>query len=608
MAAHSWENRPLNIGNDDNDDDDDHRWGIYSGDELDDINTETTAGMEFVRFVLNLFYTSALSAKVFCNLMWLAARAGISEAAEYGLKPGSPSGHYFRKVKSVLRWHKHKKFMVMHVPGQGKHDLERTIQTVHVQPGHEQLIDDYKANLETCERNLAQLKADNQLPPSYWHHPVVQGAALALLVFPIAIYLDGVPYSLTDSVVGIWLISLIDSRRYLIAVIRKRILCKCGCKGWCTLWHFFAMLHWDLQAGARGQYAAERYDGPWWSGSDDARMARASQPFGFKLALMYIKGDWMELGVSIGLPTWADSLRPCFCCNAYFDNLFDTTGMTIDDFIWLINDDNAYFEAASKCEIIVALRNAEDMSSIVQFLRYDKRKQGSAGRALVRNIIVNGANLKANDRLEPSVELPDIGELENLEVFPVSIVFWRPQNETLTRHRNPLFDEELGITPKRSLVIDILHAFFLGILLVWCRFVLWRLILAGAYGHAGMNYENFGAVVLVLRSNLMRFYSRYESLHKGEKLTRVSDMVPKMLGEPNDQKLKTKGAETWGICVFLIAELEQKKEFLGDDGTRLLHAGHQLEQMVRTWKAFNWTMPAPKAKDLGHECGLGHNI
>ena len=79
--------------------------------------------------------------------------------------------------------------MTMHVPGQGMHDLERTQQTVQVEPGHEQLVADYTENYDSVTRLLAKLKSNNALPPTYWHHPVVQGAvAAALLVFPIAIY------------------------------------------------------------------------------------------------------------------------------------------------------------------------------------------------------------------------------------------------------------------------------------------------------------------------------------------------------------------------------------------------------------------------------------
>ena len=79
MAAYSWENRPLD------DEDDEIGWGEYSGDD-DDLDTEVTAGMEFVKALLNLFYAGISSAKILCSLMWLAGRAGISEASGYGLK------------------------------------------------------------------------------------------------------------------------------------------------------------------------------------------------------------------------------------------------------------------------------------------------------------------------------------------------------------------------------------------------------------------------------------------------------------------------------------------------------------------------------------------
>ena len=487
--------------------------------------------------------------------------------------------------------------MLLQVPGQGKHDIERTVQSISVEPGHEQFVDDYNANTSSFQRLLAKFKSDENLPACYWNHPVVQGALAGVLVFPIALYLDGVPYSITDSVIGFWLVSLIDSRRYLIGLLRKRNLCKCGCKGWCTFWHFFAMLHWDLKAGAEGRYPDARYDGPWLAGSDDARKERSSHIFPFKLACLYIKGDWMELGTTIGLPTWQDALRPCFCCNAFFGNFFATSGMTMEALTWLVNADDDYFAAASRCELEVPIRCMLDVQMLLASLRYDKRKTGARGRALVRDLVVGGVSLCAKDRLEPCAALPDVGQLDDLDTFPTIVIFWRASAETLTRHRNPIFDPELGITPKRSLVVDVLHDFFLGILLVWCRVTIWRLISSGAYGHTGTD-DSFVAVVMVIRSRLMRFYSTYEAQHKDEKLTRVADLVPSMIGEANDQKLKTKGAETWGVCLFLISELESKHAAIGIDGTRLLHAGHLLEQIVRSWKAYDWTVPPCSAKDL----------
>ena len=187
--------------------------------------------------------------------------------------------------------------------------------------------------------------------------------------------------------------------------------------------------------------------------------------------------------------------------------------------------------------------------------------------------------------------MPDIGAIEHASDFPLDIVFWRPADETLTRHRNPMFSRELGVTPSRSVVVDLLHAVYLGILLVWSRVTIWALISAGAYGDANTR-EGIFAAVLVLRSRLMRFYPVYERAHQ-ETLTRVADFTPTMIGSADNPQLKTKGAETWGVALFLIAELKEKYSMIpNSEGARLMHAGQSLEQVIRIWKGAGWVMPA----------------
>ena len=103
MAAYAWENRQL----EDESDSDDELWHHIreEGEEEEEQERDATitAGMEFVRAMLHLIYTSTLSARTFCVLMWLAARAGIKEAAPYGLPPNAPSGHYMRKITKEAR-------------------------------------------------------------------------------------------------------------------------------------------------------------------------------------------------------------------------------------------------------------------------------------------------------------------------------------------------------------------------------------------------------------------------------------------------------------------------------------------------------------------------
>ena len=168
----------------------------------------------------------------------------------------------------------------------------------------------------------------------------------------------------------------------------------------------------------------------------------------------------------------------------------------------------------------------------------------------------------------------------------------------MCRHRNPLFDIDLGITPKRVLTVDVLHGFFLGVLLVWARITIWKLIDNGVYGNVGTRAETLHAAILVLRSSLMRFYVRYKKEHPREDVTRVADFTTKMVGSIGEPKLKTKGAETWGVALFLISELRNHRGM--PDGDRLIRAGECLERIVRIWKAHDWTMPRPAAEENTH--------
>ena len=176
----------------------------------------------------------------------------------------------------------------------------------------------------------------------------------------------------------------------------------------------------------------------------------------------------------------------------------------------------------------------------------------------------------------------------------------------MARHRNPLFSRELGVTPSRSLVVELLHAVFRGVLLIWCRVAVWALIVGGVCGHSGGGGENIIAVVLVLRSRLMQFYPQQEKLNQ-EVLTRVADLTPSMLGSVNNPTLKTKGAEKWGLVLFLIAELRTHHARLPNaEGNRLLHAGQSIEQVVRAWKGSGWVMPLQQQKDSCLSQSLSH--
>ena len=148
---------------------------------------------------------------------------------------------------------------------------------------------------------------------------------------------------------------MISFKRYLIATLRKRTMCHCGCRGWCTLWHFFRMIWWSLRALADGAMPASRHDQEPWTRNDAERAGRAGEALGFKCALIYLKLDWAEASSSFGFPTWSDALRPCFACNAFGSTMFAMTGITVDHLqSWIENDDADYFRSCDNCEIVHA--------------------------------------------------------------------------------------------------------------------------------------------------------------------------------------------------------------------------------------------------------------
>ena len=84
-----------------------------------------------------------------------------------------------------------------------------------------------------------------------------------------------------------------------------------------------------------------------------------------------------------------------------------------------------------------------------------------------------------DDRLEPSVFVPDVGAVFSFATSPRPLTFWKVSKETIARHRRPLFCEELGTSVKRTLTIDGLHCIYLGVLNCFCHVVVWLFINAG---------------------------------------------------------------------------------------------------------------------------------
>ena len=136
---------------------------------------------------------------------------------------------------------------------------------------------------------------------------------------------------------------------------------------------------------------------------------------------------------------------------------------------------------------------------------FDRRTEGTLGHALQRAVPALG--LFAEDRLEPHDTRWGAASFDDLRVFPVWVLFWRPGNQTHALHRNPLFDARLGVT-LQLLMIDALHTLHLGALKEWTMHALWLLTRKNAWrlDAATSDVLRDASVFLQYRHELLGWY------------------------------------------------------------------------------------------------------
>lgn len=398
---------------------------------VDAESAKDIAAAKFLDTLEALYNSSRLSSEDFCVLCNWAAQGGMAgNIGDYGYRPGAQSGHYARFLKSKMGFKDNEvNHYLLQVQGSQKSDPGRSKLDLVVIPPHEALQDEFLSEPKLGEQ-VSDLTGKGDLPPAYTDHVIVRSSATPVL--PISLYMDGVSYSLTDTAVGIWIINNVSQTRHLVALVRKRLACKCGRRGYCTFNLVLQWLKWSFAALAKGEFPRCRHDSTEWQESDSWRKQRQGTPLRFKCAVVWLKGDWAEFCERLGFPTWA-SAKPCFVCDAGSENMYNPVGFNMVTSIWNEYADSDYDAACRRCEKRVCL-NAADHKMVKQLLFGDKRERGgSHGRALRKAVAHLG--LEAGDRLEPDGVLVDVGEhFDNICRFPVWVVFWRCSAQTLCTH------------------------------------------------------------------------------------------------------------------------------------------------------------------------------
>ena len=113
--------------------------------------------------------------------------------------------------------------------------------------------------IDRMQERLREEISQNHLPPAYFDNAIVKENPPGT-VMPIAVYVDAVPFSRTDAAIGFFIYNMVTGIRTLSALLPKTELCQCGCKGWCSFYEVFDMLHWSFLALRVGEWPTNRHD------------------------------------------------------------------------------------------------------------------------------------------------------------------------------------------------------------------------------------------------------------------------------------------------------------------------------------------------------------
>ena len=333
-----------------------------------------TAGENLAQLLLQLKLQGSLSSHHVCVLAYWASAAGaVGPCKAMGLRPGAPSGNYQRKLNSFMEIEKDDPLYTLRVPGLAPELCERTVHHIEVENPHEVVAKEVAEDPSILQL-VAAGQGQAEWAQAYRRHPVVQAAGPAGGVVPLALYIDGVPYSKADTFLGIWVYNLVTYKRHLVCVLRKSRLCACGCRKWCSLWEVFRWLAWSFGALATGLHPAARHDARPWDFADHDREVAAGSPLGVRGALVLLKGDWAEFCLSFGFPTWTSNSAPClFCCSSKGE-LYKVAGLTGRTFPHALKTAAGYLAACEGAEKWVLLTQA-DHAALLPLLAYDRRKE-----------------------------------------------------------------------------------------------------------------------------------------------------------------------------------------------------------------------------------------
>ena len=393
------------------------------------------------------------------------------------------------------------------------------------------------------------------LPPQYFKHPVRK--AWGNLACPVSLYSDGVPHTKEDSVVAFYWTNLLKPTRHLICLIRKSDMCRCACKGQCTMDAVLRVITWSFNVLASSLWPTERHDGkpanwhpkvgkhgPENSGWGIGSLVPDGSMAGARGALCEYRCDMLEMIVAFGFKMWTHISKPCLFCDCLLKSMFKFpanvatsvyTRTTAPEFNRLV--------AASLASVRIS---SDEMKQMLLLELMPDIRAEYRGYCLQADI--PALNLCEGYRLVPSDDLPDVFDLAALEP-PFTLSFFRGKGNEYLNFVCVLFSI-IGFSLD-LLHLDVMHVLDLGVLQHLFAHVMWKLIVCNFCKSTKLLISSRHMQNLhYLNARLKEFYSALGPRNRRTN-TRVAALTFSRLGKQSKPRLRAKAAQTRHLLPFI---------------------------------------------------------
>ena len=577
-------------------------WELPAETGLADFNSENESeeeedpGQELFSYLLSEHSAGKMTAKQVCIISWWAAKAGVAALKPIAKSPATKgSGDFKRTLDKYLQQDLPDSYSVP-VSAYSRASAERMTWQLQCVLPHEMLQRDLdKLDMKTAMKQW-------EAPPNWQDHPVVKEAASDLEpvpIVPLSLFIDGVSYAKRDSLLVISLTNLLSKSKFVVAILRKRMLCKCGCFGWCTLHGVFVWLKWALTILREGRHPAQRHDKQAWAMHEEKRLQNAGQRFGWKAAVLQLRADWAEIAHTLQVPQWSSAKEPCFLCAASREQVFSQLHLCSHKSMpWPQKSPDSYDEACKRCELDVEMTQFH-WDKIKPLLQPDVRSKGARGLALI--CAYAPLALKKGDRVEPTPEVIDVYEYLEMDTAPSQIRFWRRKAETQALRRNPLLTPELGLDLARVVAIDAMHTLCLGVHHQFVMSALWWYVDTNEPPDDLLRVQasRHSANMSVLAKDYKAWTQKMRQTSPDVLITPLGDLNMEVIGTKSKPILRAKAHETLTLLRWLSVRLQEADCLALAKGTVWGTAATALMTMWQRMSDAPMVVPKKTRKDHG---------